>query len=230
MTPIRVGIVDDHRMFTDALRMLLGTADDVELVYAVGDGASALKETAKRHPGVIVVDVDLPDVNGVALIPHLLARSRGANVVVVTALSDRDLVRRAKVAGAAGFISKHRAGDDLLEMIRSVAAGRFICGGFDDAAPSEWDIGAVALGRDRDVDLSRREVDVLQGLTDGLSTDELAAALFVSPRTVQGHVQNILAKLSARSKLEAVLRGLRLGMVKLRPPSGTGVGGLKRRP
>jgi DNA-binding NarL/FixJ family response regulator len=215
---IRVGIVDDHRMFSDALRLLLETASDVEIAYAVDSGREAIEAAATHHPDVIVLDIDLPDGNGLALTGEILRRAPGSKVIITTALSDPGLIGRAVAAGADGYISKRCAADELTEAIRAVAAGRVV---IDDHGTAMFrPRGAAEVPLDGST-LTVREVDILQGLADGLSTDELANVLYLSPRTVQGHVQSILTKLHTRSKLEAVLRGLRLGLVTLRPPRTT---------
>jgi DNA-binding NarL/FixJ family response regulator len=212
---ICVGIVDDHRMFSDALRLLLEAANDIEVAYIVDSGREALEAAASCHADVVVLDIDLPDGNGLALAGEILERSPGSKVVITTALSDPGLIGRAIAAGADGYISKRCAADELVDTIRGVAAGRVVID--DHGTVTFRPRGAAEVPLDGST-LTVREVDVLQGLADGLSTDELATALFLSPRTVQGYVQSILTKLHTRSKLEAVLRGLRLGIVTLRPP------------
>jgi NarL family two-component system response regulator LiaR len=132
-------------------------------------------------------------------------------VIVITALLDPRVLEHAAKAGAMGFVSKQRAADDLLSAVKAVAAGDIFF------RPNDLR-GVIRAGGARpEHRMTSRELEILQGLADGLSTEELASALFVSRRTVQTHVQNILGKLRARSKLEAVLYGLRHGLVRLKP-------------
>jgi DNA-binding NarL/FixJ family response regulator len=214
MQPIRLVIVDDHRTFSDGLRLVLAVEDDIEVVSAVPNGAAGIEACAEERPDVALVDVDLPDMDGVAATSAIVANAPDTKVVVVKSLATPEVLARAIEAGAVSFVSKQRAANDLVRIVRAAANG--------DALARAVDSAGVMPGQDRSprradsrTGLSGREIDVLQGLADGLSTGELARRLFVSPRTIQGHVQNILTKLGARSKLEAVLRGLRLGLVRL---------------
>jgi DNA-binding NarL/FixJ family response regulator len=216
MGPIRLVIVDDHRMFVDGLRLVLALERDIEVVSAVTNGTAGIEACTVERPDVALVDVDLADMDGVAAASAIVASAPGTNVVVVTAVSTTQVISRAVEAGAVGVVSKDRPAEELVRLIRSAVNG-------DPRVPPAEMVGVFPLEEEGPPQeswpgLSERELDVLQGLADGLSTEELARRLFVSPRTIQGHVQNILTKLQVRSKLEAVLRGLHLGVVRLRPP------------
>jgi DNA-binding NarL/FixJ family response regulator len=218
MEPVRLLIVDDHRMFADGLRLLLSVEDDIDVIGAVTTGRAAIEACTVERPDVALVDVDLPDMDGVAAASAIVTGVTGTKVVVVSALSTPEVVGRAIEAGAVGFVSKERAADDLVRILRSAAEdGTFVHAvNVVELVPQPEE--SRGRGAAPGIGLSKREMDVLQGLADGLSTTELAQALYVSPRTVQGHVQSILTKLGVRSKLEAVLGGLRLGIVRLGAP------------
>ena len=215
MTSIRLVIVDDHQVFADALGVLLKTEHDIELLAVSPDAESALDIVRLRRPDVVLMDVDLPGMNGIAATRAVLTSSPDTRVIVLTALMDPQVVEGAAAAGAIGFVSKQRAADDLLAAIRAAADGEEVFRTQDLRAL--WPAGKRAGDRPGEFDLTSRELEVLQAFADGLSTDEVAATLFLSPRTVQGHVQSILAKLQVRSKLGAVLYGLRQGLVRLKP-------------
>jgi DNA-binding NarL/FixJ family response regulator len=157
------------------------------------------------------MDIDLPGIDGLIATQQIVEARPETKVVLITALSDPNLSLRGAEAGAAGLVPKERAADDLVEVIRRVAD-------VADVIPEpRLRLLSTAPGtkrRSRPA-LSPRELQVLQGLVDGLSTEELSVALFVSRRTVQGHVQSILTKLQVRSKLEAAVTGLREGLVHL---------------
>lgn len=216
---IRIGIVDDHGIFSDAVRLLLDVEPDMTVVWMAGDGESAVERCHDDPPDVVVMDINLPGMNGIAATRQITGEHEGVRVLAVTGLSDPELVVQVIDAGASGVLSKNRAGDDLVRDLRKAAEGMVI-------VPPEQLAGLVERfrappsARSPELALTEREVEVLQGLADGLSTDELAEGLFLSPRTVQGHVQSILRKLRVRSKLEAVLYGLRSGIVRLRPLNG----------
>jgi DNA-binding NarL/FixJ family response regulator len=210
---IRVVLVDDHQMFAEAIGMFLATEADIEVVEILGDANGVVERLRDTRPDVVLMDIDLPGVDGVTATRRIVEARPETKVVLITALSDPGLVMRGVQAGASALVAKERAADDLVDVIRRTAAGEEI---FPTPQLRLLSL-APASGGETKVKLSQRELEVLQGLVDGMSTDELAAALFVSPRTVQGHVQSILTKMRVRSKLEAVVNGLRLGIVQLHP-------------
>ncbi|HET8768321.1 MAG TPA: response regulator transcription factor [Pedococcus sp.] len=215
MSPIRIVVVDDHQVFADALGVLLGTEDDLEVLAVARDAEKALIAAEELRPDVVLMDVDLPGMNGIAATRRMLQTSPGTRVIVLTALMDPEVVEGAAGAGAIGFVSKQRAADDLLGAIRAAARGEEVFRTQD--LHVLWNGRVTGPERQRIFDLTSRELEVLQALADGLSTQEVASTLFLSRRTVQGHVQSILTKLQVRSKLEAVLYGLRHGLVRLKP-------------
>jgi DNA-binding NarL/FixJ family response regulator len=213
---VRVLVVDGQRMFSDALQLLLATEEDIDVVDVApsAEAAFALITGGRRDPDVVVMDVDLPGMSGVAATERLRAAVPHVRVVVITEFTDHEVLERAMAAGASGFVSKHRTAEDLLRAIRRAAAGDE----FFEARDVHALMRAARTPRHRrEHDLTDREVEVLQGLAEGSSTEELAARLFVSRRTVQGHVQSILTKLGVHSKLGAVLYGLRHHLVRLPP-------------
>lgn len=204
---IRVLLVDDHRMFAEAIGMLLSTEDDIEVLEILASAEGVADRVRSSAPDVVLMDIDLPGVDGVTATRQILEARPETEVVLITALSDPDLAARGTEAGAVALVAKERAADDLVEVIR-VAADV-------DEVPRPRLRLLPTASRARPPVLSPRELQVLQGLVDGLSTEELSATLFVSRRTIQGHVQSILTKLQVRSKLEAVVTGLREGLVRL---------------
>lgn len=211
---IRVLIVDDHQMFADAIGMFLSTEDDIDVVEILGDADGVVGRLPESRPDVVLMDIDLPGVDGVTATRRIVDARPETKVVLITALSDPGLLLRGIEAGASALVAKERAADDLVDVIRRTAAGEEIFPAPQLRLLSSAQGTAATRPATR---LTQREFEVLQGLVDGLSTDELAATLFVSPRTVQGHVQSILTKMRVRSKLEAVVTGLREGLVRLDP-------------
>ena len=215
MSPIRLVVVDDHQVFADALGVLLGTEGDLEVLAVAPDAEKALIVVEELRPDIVLMDVDLPGMNGIAATRQVLETCSETRVIVLTALMDPAVVEGAAAAGAIGFVSKQRAADDLLGAIRAAARGEEVFRTYDLQAL--WNGKVTPLERQGISELTSRELEVLQALADGLSTNEVASTLFLSRRTVQGHVQSILTKLHVRSKLEAVLYGLRHGLVRLKP-------------
>jgi len=214
--PIRVLVVDDHRMFAEALEMLLAGEEDVEIAGAVGTGEEALEVVARVGPDVVLMDIDLPGIDGIEATRRIRELSPLTQVVIITAYQEPAVMAQAIEAGACGFVPKTETADQLVGVIRGAAAGEMIL-------PS-GDIRAV-LGKlqaaqrarndaDRLIDqLTSREIQILQSIAQGRSTKEVAESLFISQLTVQTHVKNILGKLGVHSKLEAVTFALRHDLI-----------------
>ena len=213
--PIRVLVVDDHEMFSDALSLLLGRLPELELAGAVRDAEEALAIAHELQPDVVLMDLDLPGMDGIEATKQMREAAPGAKVVVVTALSSPALIAGALAAGACGYVPKTRAVDELLDVVRRAAAGEIVMP--DDDLPLVLEqlhggngtrpVAEIALGR-----LTARETEILRELAAGESTASIAAMLGISPLTVQSHVKSILAKLGVHSKIEAVTLAWRHGI------------------
>lgn len=216
---IRVVVVDDHRMFLDSLVRLLEDEADIEVVAVAGSSADAVASVAATGPDVVIVDYQLPDESGAKTTASLRAAHPHLPVVMLTGQADASAARAAAEVGCAAFITKDRAARDLVDAIRSAyaSAGADVVAG-PLAAP-----GAPALGSSaglvagwegaRAIRLSRREREVLGLLADGAGTDTISELLYISRNTVRAHVQRVITKLGAHSKLEAVAVARRRGLL-----------------
>jgi DNA-binding NarL/FixJ family response regulator len=220
--PISVLLVDDHQMFTDALSRSLASEHDLLPIGAVGTVAEAVIECGRRSPDVILVDLRVPDMLGVAGIRSLRRVSPGSAVVVVTDRDDAVAITMAIQAGARGFVLKTQAVEDLVVTIRQVAVGEILFSVSDMPSMA----ARVQLAMQREIEarrtferLTAREGQILALLAQGRSTTETATALHISPLTVRSHVKSILAKLGVHSKLEAVSYALRNGLVEAERPA-----------
>jgi DNA-binding NarL/FixJ family response regulator len=216
--PVRVLVVDDHRLFAEALQFLLEAEEDVSIVGLARSGEDALAMLPEAAPDVVLMDIDLPAMSGIEATRRIRAASPSTQVVVITALQGPAEMAAAIFAGACGFVPKTQAVHELVGAIHRAVAGDFIL-------PSK-DLNAVlarlqAAQRSRShVDglldqLTSREIELLQAIAEGVTTKELAERLFISRQTVQTHVKNILVKLGVHSKLEAVAFVIRHGLVQL---------------
>ena len=220
---IRVGLVDDQAMVRVGLRMILESEPDVAVVCEAADGAEALAMFAEHSPDVVLMDVRMPGVDGIAATREVIAAAPDARIVILTTFDDDEYLYGALRAGASGFLLKSADGDTLVDAVRVVAGGEALLApavtrrvieqfaatpaeGVNAAAPHEPD--AAAIG-----DLSERELEVLQLMARGLSNQEIAKELFVSNTTVKTHVSHILTKLGVRDRVQAVVEAYESGIV-----------------
>jgi DNA-binding NarL/FixJ family response regulator len=214
---IRVVIVDDQHLVRAGLSALLDRADDITVVGEADDGASGVATVVRERPDVVLMDVRMPGVDGLEATRRIVADDRlaGVRVVVLTTFDADEYVFAAIAAGAAGFLLKDSAPDDLRRGVRAVAAGDALL------APgvTRRVLDAVAAGRAQRPDAARlaplteREREVLAAVGAGLSNDEIAVALHMSPATARTHVGRILAKLHARDRAQLVVAAYETGLV-----------------
>jgi NarL family two-component system response regulator LiaR len=216
---VRVLLVDDHRMFTQALEGLLAGEAGIEPVGVAGSVDEALAAIDAAEPDVVLMDLDLPGRSGIEGTKEVRRRRPDTAVVIVTSHDDPDLIIDAIRAGACGYVLKTRAVDELVSIIRQAAAGGMVL----SPAGVPQAIGTVRrTDRDRtphDLRLTDREMDVLRQLASGRSTEQIADSLYISVLTVRSHVKSILAKLGVHSKLEAVTYALHLGLIEVSRPA-----------
>jgi len=216
--PIRVLIVDDHQLFADALVALLELEDGVEVVGSVPTGEDALRVCGPGRPDVVLMDIDLPGMDGIQATRGVLRICPAARIVGISAMRDPQLLARAVAAGASGFVPKTRAAEELVRAIRVAAAGEMVLPEGDLAPVLERLRNAAQRSGEveaRFASMTSREIEVLQAFADGLTTEDVAQRFGIGVRTVRSHVENLLAKLGVHSKLEAVLLGLRSGAIRL---------------
>ena len=205
--PISVLIVDDHPVVRQGLRVLLEVQDGIEVAGEAGDGATALALAAQQHPGpdVILLDLKLPGLDGLAVLTELKARGHPARVLVLTSVTDHAAAAAAMRAGAAGVLYKDVDPDALVRAIRAVHDGHLLL-----APEAAGTLLRQAAWPARGLDaLTGREREVLAELAQGRSNREIARALHVSEKTVKAHVSSVLAKLGVQDRTQAALLAVR---------------------
>jgi NarL family two-component system response regulator LiaR len=206
---IRVMTVDDHEILRSGIRFSLAAFDDLELVGEAHSGEEALRLCEKLQPDVVLMDMLMPEMNGVDTTQAIRCQHPQVQVLVLTSFHDQDLVRRAMRAGAIGYLVKGVSADELADAIRAARAGR----------PTLSTEAVQALVQATDTtpklgaDLSDREREVLALLAEGLSNAEIAQRLTISVSTVKYHVHGILSKLGAASRAEAVALALQHNLI-----------------
>jgi two-component system NarL family response regulator len=212
---VRVALADDHRMVRDALVMLLAREPDIEVTGAVGDGESALELVRKSAPDVLVVDIAMPNANGIDVTRTLKRELPALKVLVLSAYMDKRFVHEALRAGAAGYVAKAAASSELPRAIRAVAEGQnylspeITAAVVDHLAPED-----ASASRPVSV-LSAREREVLRLVAEGVRSAAIARRLGISEATVEVHRRNVMRKLDLRSVAELTKYAVREGITTL---------------
>lgn len=204
--PIRVVVVDDYPMVRTGITAMLDTTDDIELVGVAADGEEALRVCAEAHPEVVLMDIQLPHMDGITAIEELHRRDPELQVLVLTTFSDERLVREALQAGAAGYLLKEVDRGTLAEAIRAVRRGRLTL----SPTATQALIHAMTMAPESvlaksDTQLTERELQVLTLVIDGQRNKEIADRLVITPATVKYHIQRLFLKLGVSTRTELVV-------------------------
>ena len=211
---IRLLLADDHRMLREGLRRTM-EAEGLDVVGEAADGEEALRLAGELRPDVVLMDVTMPVLDGVEATRQLREHLPGIPVVILTMHADRDVLSRAIRAGAVGYLVKDCSTEEVVETVRLAANG--------ETALSPQ-LAASMLAEAHRIDepaeaqepvISKREEEVLQLVADGFSTSEVAGKLYISIKTVKNHLASIYEKLDSRDRTQAVLRAVRMGIIRL---------------
>jgi DNA-binding NarL/FixJ family response regulator len=207
---IRILIVDDHYIVRMGLVALVGTESDMEVVAEAGGGNEALELFARHQPDLLLLDLRMPDKNGIQTIVEIREKFPEARILVLSAFDGDEDIYRALHAGAQGYVLKNTTGDKLVPALRTVASGQ------------NWipkDVASQLALRKMREQLTTREVEVLSELAKGLANKEIADALSISEHTVKDHLKNILGKLQVADRTEAVTTAIQRGIIHLQETS-----------
>ena len=198
-------IVDDHEVVREGLRLTLSRTPGIRVIGEAADGAAAIALVERRRPDVVIMDLRMPDMDGLEATELLLEKAPDTAVLIFTAYGERSLLQRGLDSGARGYILKEAPQATLARAIERVAAG--------DTYVDPGLMAEFVGGRDQADILTPREREILQLLADGMSNVDVAAKLFISQETVKSHVRHILAKLEADTRTQAVAIALREAMI-----------------
>lgn len=217
MKPIRVLIADDHALFREGLRAILKAIPDIEIVGEAGTGQDALNLASELKPDVILMDVQMPDLNGVEATERILKTQPNAGIIIVTMLEDDDSLFSAMRAGARGYVLKGADKAEMLKSIRAVADGEALFGpaiaakllNFFHQNPqkSKNESPSIAFP-----ELTDREREILDCIARGDTNSEIAERLTISLKTVRNHVSSIFNKLQVTNRAQAAIRARDIGL------------------
>lgn len=203
---IRVLLVDDHELVTEGLARILDNQEGIEVVGKAVTAAEGIELAEEGQPDVVLLDQRLPDRDGLDVMDDLRRVCPASRVVVLTGFATKKLARDALDAGCVGFILKTRGAEEVVRAVRAAAADEMV------VDPS-MAAGLLSRSHADGPGLTERETEVLRLLADGTSTKQIAEELFLSPKTVRNHIQNLLGKLDAHSRISAVAIAKREGLV-----------------
>jgi DNA-binding NarL/FixJ family response regulator len=222
---IKVLLVDDQNLIRQGIRLLLELEPDIQVVGQAADGRRALQQVEALHPDVVLMDVRMPEMDGLTATRLLSASHPEVKVIILTTFEDDETVFDGLKAGASGYLLKDISSEEMAQAVRKVAAGEALiqsrltrkvlaefsrlASATDRQAPPKTTAVAEALP----VALTERELQVLQALTHGLSNREIADQLVITEGTVKNHVSSLIDKLGVRDRTQAVLKAQELGLI-----------------
>jgi DNA-binding NarL/FixJ family response regulator len=212
VSDIKVVVVDDHQIVREGLSSLLGALDGVDVVGTAEDGRDAVHVVAESRPDVVVMDIQMPHLDGIEATRLITGRHPGTRVVMLTMNEDDETVLSAIRAGASGYLLKGSGAEEVQNAIRAAASGGMVFGAALAGRVAAYFTGAVPQAEEEPFpELTDRERDVLKLLAAGKSNDAIAAELYVSNKTVRNAVSGIYAKLHAAGRAEAIITAREAG-------------------
>ncbi len=217
MPPIRLMIADDHKLFREGLKALLSITDDIEIVAEAGDGHRAFELFTTIQPDVILMDINMPGLNGIQVTQQIHAKYPNTGIIMLTMLEDDASVFAAMRAGARGYLLKGADPSEMLAVIRAVAEGQALFGPAIAARLMNYfrDLSTQPASPHMETpfpELSERELEVLKLISQGQNNQEIAQKLVLSPKTVRNHITSIFSKLQVADRAQAIVRARQAGL------------------
>lgn len=213
---INILLVDDHKIIRDGLRSLLEKEKDMAVIAEAENGRDAVKLSSKHVPDIIVMDINMPDLNGVDAAELILSENSGIRIIALSIHSTRRYVTRMLKAGATGYLVKHCAYEELADAIRSVAGNKpYLSSQILDTVISDYTSHSSPGEISTLSTLTSREREILQLVAEGVKSEDIADRLFVSVKTVSSHRRAIMQKLNLHSVADLTRYAIREGLVSL---------------
>ena len=216
MKKIRVLLADDHKIVRHGLKALVDSCDDMEVVAEADTGRIAVRLAQKFNPEIVIMDISMPDLNGIDATRQILEEVKGVKVIALSMHSDRQYVEGMLRAGVSGYLLKDCAADELIQCIRFVLTGRVcLSPGITGFLVNEYIQPAKGQVLADRAELSAREREVLQLIAEGRSTKDIAGALHISVKTVETHRKNIMEKANLHTVAELTKYAIRHGLTSV---------------
>jgi DNA-binding NarL/FixJ family response regulator len=229
MTPIKLMIADDHRLFREGLKALLSITEDIEIIGEAGDGETVIEKCQALRPDVVLMDINMPGLNGIQATQWIVEKFPQMGIIMLTMLEDDASVFAAMRAGARGYLLKGADPNEVLSVIRAVAEGQALFGPaiaarmirfFQEMSATPTVSADNGGSKDRKItaqeddlsELSAREREVLELIAAGYNNSEIAQKLFISANTVRNHITSIFSKLQVANRAQAIRRARSSGM------------------
>ena len=212
---IRVLLADDHTILRAGLRMMLNAQEDIEVVGEASNGHDAITEALSLLPDVVIMDISMPDRNGIEATREIKQRQPEVKVLILTMHENEAYLFQSLRAGASGYMMKESADTDLIQAIRTVQGGRFYLSAAAQAMMVGDYLQRVHTGEEKDSynDLTEREREILKLVAEGLTNNQIAERLVISPKTVDTHRTHVMDKLNLHSRAELVKYAMRRGLL-----------------
>ncbi len=215
---IRVFIAEDHKIVRDGIRHMLENESDFTLVGEAENGAEAVEKLREAEVDVLIVDINMPEMNGIELTKYVTEKYPDTKVMVLSMLDNENYIKQAVASGAIGYVSKTNGKEELLNAIRTVAAGEFFIShklSINLIKGNRTISFLTEEGKRLELELSAREVEILNLIAEGYTNEEIADKTFTSKRTIETHRRNMIEKTKTRNTASLIKFAIAAGIIKL---------------
>jgi DNA-binding NarL/FixJ family response regulator len=211
----KILIADDHAMVRDGVKNLIQQNKELMVIGEARSGNETLELYDKLQPDLLIMDISMPDMNGMEVSRAILARNPNANIVILSMYDDEDYISRCLEYGVKGYVVKNESGSELEYAIKSVLSGKnYFSRQAQDVIFKKYSQNVSKKKQKEDtVNLTKREIEIIKLIADGLTSQQMADRLFISPRTVETHRANVMKKLAVKNAIELVKKAQQLSLL-----------------
>jgi DNA-binding NarL/FixJ family response regulator len=210
----RILIADDHAMVRDGVRNLVSQINGVEIVGEASNGNQTLELFEKLKPDLLIMDISMPDMNGMDVSKSILSNNPGANIVILSMYDDHDYISRCIEYGVKGYVVKNESSAELENAVKAVLGGKnYFSRQAQDIIFKKYSQNVSKKKEADDVSLTKREIEIIRLIAEGLTSQEMANKLFISHRTVETHRANLMKKMNVKNAVELVRKAQQLQLI-----------------